>query len=1350
MIPVPVRGFTSRVGSVGLAVLLGVGLLLPAGAAAQQGPQPLQADPYGRPHPDDLNRPVTSGFDLFGAADLAWIGTRGRGSMRHSFTNDGPIDYYFVGSSSIVTELNTPTGSSQIYFAGSLWAGTPRSEWEKHRQTLQSLNNVSGGGWNSQWNLNAWFLRFPNMWRPDDTQLGFVHSGASNTNDGACTDFTGDFVNTGSPLMASSDCQPTWGSDQFAGAGRLIEFTSWESYFNQVGANNFTWDWWRVPPEFIGDELIGDWQTYGKIVDWAADNMARFGNVVPGGSGAPQAQGFPLGLSLVFDSYSFANPDVANVTYWRAMVVNESEQAYGTPLDYDSLYLGIEHGILMSAQNPAVYYRPELGGVFFNNNGTNPNCNDARVPAGVAGCYTGTFRGFEAGAAAIMVLNSPLGDLRNKQFSDPNSPFFAPGHPLAGDTITFNHGRTCGFGASCWSSTTARSARSGFGLHASIPADVFDGRSEAEYDDISGWWFTFRNHDFPARTASFNKWPIDWDGDAVVDTFFLDTCLGEEFGGPPGGGCAELWSDTAPGGLNNREGNIGGYVGFGPFALASGDTTRFTLAILTGGSRSAIETNARNAVSFYQNAYLGPESAPAPNVVSVAASPGDRGAAAGQPEASVQLFWDDTAEQWEDVFLLLAASQFDGDVDNPWLADSIRTVARNNVERIHIFKSCDGGNNFTANTNCDGDPAVDDLGNDVALGWQPYETFEPDEDGNFPNTFEDLATTPGKTYLYTIVTETRGFSANIVIRDDEGNPVATDLQLAPKLYSVLTTSTSDPNVASVYTPASRQAGGRAAEALFTRDDPRNPVAYHPVEVVLTADIDESADYELAFGDSVVVTQKIDAVTGQPDTAWVDLYRTVVTSLDGGVTLERIAYEHENFATAMGNSSGVQTNGGETTEEEVGDEITRTTVFADELTLVTARANGEPLFVSSTLDGSNTTPGTFFGRPDFPRFIVNVDNSLGGTRRSTAWLEQGDSLRPGGSPTVTWLADEATSTGEAFNEYVIDFEDFEFGPQRLFTLNLTNPQQTEDQVVASLQARQVADVTETSQEVADALGVTVDDLLAVNLPFTVEHRSPDRGVIVAMLSEDAAGQTTKLASIRLGVDVDALDVDVPAGEWVPGDRLVFLERVTQFQRAVGAAGEYVVTQNGQPVEVDTLVVTWESAMIGCPDRPACNPLRARTRGANDNSHLPVDPDAQLLRVRYASPITPQTTYAYQVTETLRGSQVEEVTAEDLERIRVVPNPYVVFSTYEQQIADRRLLFTGLPPQGKIEIYTVAGQFVQRISWTQDQLAGNGDLYWNMRTRENTDIQSGLYVFYVTGELPATGETVNKLGKFVVIR
>lgn len=79
-----------------------------------------------------------------------------------------------------------------------------------------------------------------------------------------------------------------------------------------------------------------------------------------------------------------------------------------------------------------------------------------------------------------------------------------------------------------------------------------------------------------------------------------------------------------------------------------------------------------------------------------------------------------------------------------------------------------------------------------------------------------------------------------------------------------------------------------------------------------------------------------------------------------------------------------------------------------------------------------------------------------------------------------------------------------------------------------------------------------------------------------------------------------------------------------------------------------------------------------------------------------------------------------------------------------------MFTNLPPRGLIRIYTATGSFLQEIEWTEDQLAGNGDLFYNLRTHEGNELAAGLYVFVVKATDPVSGATRSHTGKFVIIR
>jgi hypothetical protein len=99
--------------------------------------------------------------------------------------------------------------------------------------------------------------------------------------------------------------------------------------------------------------------------------------------------------------------------------------------------------------------------------------------------------------------------------------------------------------------------------------------------------------------------------------------------------------------------------------------------------------------------------------------------------------------------------------------------------------------------------------------------------------------------------------------------------------------------------------------------------------------------------------------------------------------------------------------------------------------------------------------------------------------------------------------------------------------------------------------------------------------------------------------------------------------------------------------------------------------------------------------------------------------------------------------DLEKIKVVPNPYRGTSLFENSQNSGEVRFTRLPKKCTIKIFNVAGELVQQI--THDEAVRTlTDEPWNLRTRENRDAAPGLYFFVVESDLG------KKQGKFVIIR
>ena len=105
---------------------------------------------------------------------------------------------------------------------------------------------------------------------------------------------------------------------------------------------------------------------------------------------------------------------------------------------------------------------------------------------------------------------------------------------------------------------------------------------------------------------------------------------------------------------------------------------------------------------------------------------------------------------------------------------------------------------------------------------------------------------------------------------------------------------------------------------------------------------------------------------------------------------------------------------------------------------------------------------------------------------------------------------------------------------------------------------------------------------------------------------------------------------------------------------------------------------------------------------------------------------------------------------MDSIRVVPNPYIATNLMETAVANqflnqrRRILFTHIPAECTIRIFTSSGVLVDKID-VQNEPA-NGTIHWDLLTREGLEIAAGMYIFHVKSNV--TGD--EKIGKFAVIK
>jgi hypothetical protein len=249
--------------------------------------------------------------------------------------------------------------------------------------------------------------------------------------------------------------------------------------------------------------------------------------------------------------------------------------------------------------------------------------------------------------------------------------------------------------------------------------------------------------------------------------------------------------------------------------------------------------------------------------------------------------------------------------------------------------------------------------------------------------------------------------------------------------------------------------------------------------------------------------------------------------------------------------------------------------------------------------------------------------------------------------------------------------------------------------------------------------------------------------------------------------DTVRLMIPPDVWMPGDTLWVIENIlTDSTVTVGGNVVHILrdtTINGRtqqlPIQVSRQIVglkmTLSCASGGSPTRITCNPLALGTQGAT--GYLPYD--AGYESVWHLNRPFDQNSEIQLTAQALVPSGLP-ITKRDMNIITVVPNPYIVQGAFDRlgtnrSVQESRIMFTNVPKAGMLRIYTVSGQFLQQLSWTQEDLivsangSPHGDLPYNLRSKEGLDLGAGLYIWVLT----AQGETANgqvARGKFVLIR
>ncbi len=183
-------------------------------------------------------------------------------------------------------------------------------------------------------------------------------------------------------------------------------------------------------------------------------------------------------------------------------------------------------------------------------------------------------------------------------------------------------------------------------------------------------------------------------------------------------------------------------------------------------------------------------------------------------------------------------------------------------------------------------------------------------------------------------------------------------------------------------------------------------------------------------------------------------------------------------------------------------------------------------------------------------------------------------------------------------------------------------------------------------------------------------------------------------------------------------------------SVGKVGTSIRADNVvfvEPDSRDSLVTTWNLS------------LRYDTL-----SRLPTTGDT--LTIRLAKLFRSSDVFEF----TTSAEHVDTAAAKsDLDRIKVVPNPYIAAATWEPKNpytsgrGPRSIHFTHLPQSCTIRIYNVSGELVKKIDHSASMRDGMES--WDVLTSEGLNVAYGIYIFHI--DAGALGE---KIGKFAIIK
>ena len=273
-----------------------------------------------------------------------------------------------------------------------------------------------------------------------------------------------------------------------------------------------------------------------------------------------------------------------------------------------------------------------------------------------------------------------------------------------------------------------------------------------------------------------------------------------------------------------------------------------------------------------------------------------------------------------------------------------------------------------------------------------------------------------------------------------------------------------------------------------------------------------------------------------------------------------------------------------------------------------------------------------------------------------------------------------------------------------------------------------------------LNVTMSDKAADYFPwqyeiiFTSNDTAHSTRITKTSLLQEASGASLRKADVLLDQSFNFYVINKSfkdsTGEYIKMD--MFVHDIDHDGMFNPDSDRVIV---GPPVEVSDSRIYWGGTLFSTDFMNITN---------EDEMPQPND----VYRIDFNRPFTETDSVLFKILpETVVNDEKLE---NEMDKIKVVPNPYVATNTMETALSNpnlnqrRKLLFTHVPALCSIKIFTASGVFVDEIEVQNS--SDNGIIHWDMLTHEDLEIAAGIYVYYIkSGAI-----NKEKIGKFAVIK